>query len=363
MARPKRILIVDDAPLNREVLEGMLVGLGYEVENAGDGPAALDALKREFDLVMLDVMMPQMNGFEVVQRIRHGSNQPDIPVCMVTALSDKEQRDRAIKYGANDVIAKPVDKTVLAEHVAALLRVKEAQDAAKAPELAAAAERAELRQSLRKMSEARDKAERAELETIERLALAAECKDGSAANHIKRMSRYCELLARHFKLPQLEQETLCYASALHDVGKAGIPDSILLKPAKLSPEEWTIMKQHTEIAGRLLGEARSELLQAAKVMALSHHEKWDGTGYPRGLAGEAIPLHGRICAVADVFDALTSRRPYRGSLGNDEALRIMRETRATHFDPRFLNLFPDSMKEVEAIQRLHPDAGAAPDLP
>jgi putative two-component system response regulator len=355
MAARKRILIVDDAPLNRELLEAMVTSLGHEVELAADGFAALAALKREFDLVLLDVMMPEMSGFEVVQRIRNGSDQPDIPICMVTALAEEEQRQRAVKFGANDFIAKPVDMVELEMRVASLLRVKEAQDAAKAPEAAAAAEIAALRQSLRKMTETRDKAERAELETIERLALSAECKEKNTANHIKRMSRYCEVLARNLKLPQREQEIIYYASPMHDVGKAAIPDGILLKPAKLSPEEWTTMKQHAEIGGRILGGAGSELLQAGKLIALTHHEKWDGSGYPNGLAGENIPLHGRICAVADVFDALTSRRPYREPLGNNKALQIMREGKGTHFDAHLLSLFLDSMKEVEEIQRLHPD--------
>jgi putative two-component system response regulator len=355
MAGRKRILIVDDAPLNREVLEAMLVGLGHEVEHAGDGPAALTALKRGFDLVLLDVMMPEMNGFEVVKRIRTGSDQPDIPICMVTALAGKEERQLAVKVGANDFIAKPVDRMELESRVCALLRLKETQDAARAPEMAAASQIADLRLSLKKISEARDRAERGELETIHRLALAAECKDENIANHLKRMSRYCEVLARNFKLPQREQEVIYYASPLHDVGKAGIPDALLLKPGKLTPEEWTVVKRHPDLGVRMLEGSGSELLEAGKVMALSHHEKWDGTGYPKGLSGEAIPLHGRICAVADVFDALTSKRPYREPLRNDLALQIMRAGQGTHFDAHLLNLFLDSISEVEAIQKLHPD--------
>jgi putative two-component system response regulator len=206
------------------------------------------------------------------------------------------------------------------------------------------------------MSEARDKAERAQLETVERLALAAECKDENIAHHLKRMSRYCEVLARNLKLPEKEREIIYCASPLHDVGKAGIPDGILLKPAKLSPEEWTVMKQHTEIGGRILSGSGSELLQAGKLIALSHHEKWDGTGYPNGLAGEAIPLQGRICAVADVFDALTSKRPYREALSNGKALQVMREGKGTYFNAHLLSLFFDSMKEVEAIQSQYRDA-------
>lgn len=153
-----------------------------------------------------------------------------------------------------------------------------------------------------------------------------------------------------------------HASPMHDVGKIGIPDSILLKPAKLTPEEWVVMRRHTTMGGRILGGSSSELLQAGEVIALSHHEKWDGSGYPKGLAGEGIPLYGRICAVSDVFDALTSNRPYKKPFSNERSLQIMREGRGTHFDARILDLFLDNMREVESIQKQYQDAEDASDV-
>ena len=360
MSAQKRILVVDDEPGNRELLEAMLMGLGHESELAPDGFVALAALKRGFDLVLLDVMMPGMDGFEVARRIRSGADQPDIPICMVTSLTGKEERLRAVEVGANDFIAKPVDKTELKVRVASLLRVKEAQDTSKryAADLEAtvASRTAALRQALQDMSEAQRKTYEAQLETIERLVLAAEYKDEDTASHIKRMSRYSELLARKLTLPLKECEIVLHASPMHDVGKIGTPDGILLKPANLTPEEWVTMKQHTTMGGRILGGSSSELLMAGEVIALSHHEKWDGSGYPKGLMGESIPIYGRICAVADVFDALTSKRPYKEPFPKEKALGIMREGRATHFDARILDLFLDNMKEVEAIQSQYRDA-------
>jgi len=366
MAARKRILVVDDEPGNRELLEALLTGLGHEVELAPDGFAALAALKLGFDLVLLDVMMPGMDGFEVARRIRSGSDPSDIPICMVTSLTGKEERLRAVEVGANDFIAKPVDKTELNVRVASLLRVKEAQDAARQYEThleaAVASRTAALRQALLEMSEAQRKTYQAQLETIERLALAAEYKDEDTASHIKRMSRCSELLARKLNLQPKECEMVLHASPMHDVGKIGIPDSILLKPAKLTPEEWVVMRRHTTMGGRILGGSSSELLQAGEVIALSHHEKWDGSGYPKGLAGEGIPLYGRICAVSDVFDALTSNRPYKKPFSNERSLQIMREGRGTHFDARILDLFLDNMREVESIQKQYQDAEDASDV-
>ena len=363
MSIRKRILVVDDEPLNRELLEALLTGLGHEVEMAPDGFAALAALKLGFDLVLLDVMMPGMDGFEVARRIRSGADQPDIPICMVTSLTGKEGRLRAVEVGANDFIGRPVDKTELKVRVTSLLRVKEAQDAGKRYEAeleTTVASRTEaLRQALLEMSEAQRKTYHAQLETIERLALAAEYKDEDTACHIKRMSHYSELLARRLALPPKECEIILHASPMHDVGKIGTPDAILLKPGKLTPEEWVVMKQHTIMGGRILGGSSSEVLQVGEVIALSHHEKWDGSGYPNGLAGESIPLHGRVCAVSDVFDALTSKRPYKEAIPNEKALQIMREGRGKHFDPRILDLFMDNMKEVESIQSRYRDAEAA----
>ncbi len=353
MGERKRILIVDDEPANRDLLEALLTGMGHETESADDGYQALAQLRLGFDLILLDVIMPNMDGFEVARRIRGGTECPDIPICMVTTLSGKEERLRAVEAGANDFIAKPVDKTELKVRTESLLRTKEAQDALKRHQVEleeTVARRTEsLRRALQDMAEAQRRTQQAQLETIERLALAAELKDEDTALHIKRMSHYCHLFARKLKLSPQECEILLHASPMHDVGKIGIPDAVLLKPGKLDAAEWQIMRTHTEIGARILGGSASELLQAGETVARSHHEKWDGSGYPSGLSGEAIPLWGRIAAVADVFDALTSRRPYKEPFPTEKALQIMREGRSTHFDPSVLDVFFDNLDDVLAI--------------
>ena len=363
MGERKRILIVDDEPANRDLLEALLTGMGHETESAADGYQALAQLRLGFDLILLDVMMPNMDGFEVARRVRGGTECPDIPICMVTTLSGKEERLRAVEAGANDFIAKPVDKTELKVRTESLLRTKEAQDALKRHQAEleeTVARRTEsLRRTLQEMAEAQRQTQQAQLETIERLALAAEFKDEDTALHIKRMSHYCHLLARRLKLSPQECEILLHASPMHDVGKIGIPDAVLLKPGKLDAAEWQIMRTHTEIGARILGGSTSELLQAGETVARSHHEKWDGSGYPSGLSGEAIPLWGRIAAVADVFDALTSRRPYKEPFPTEKALQIMREGRTTHFDPGVLDVFFDNLDDVLAIKERYRDPATA----
>jgi len=355
MAQPKRILIVDDKEQNREVLEAMVEALGHEPELAQDGLEALAKLELDIDLVLLDVMMPGMDGFEVVRRIRQHPDVSDLPIIMVTGLTSKEDRLRAAEAGANDFISKPVDMTELRVRMASLLRMKEAQDAVKRyqVELEEKIEKrtSSLRQALAEMVEAQRRTHEAHLDTIHRLVVAAEYKDKDTATHIQRMSRYCALLARALNLPPGEVEIVLQASTMHDVGKISVPDAILLKPGKLDQEEWEIMKQHAISGARILSGSPSELLQVGEIIALSHHEKWDGSGYPKGLAGEDIPLWGRICAIADVFDALTNARPYKKAFSNEEALEIMKEGRGKHFDPKLLDLFFEHFKEALAIQK------------
>ncbi len=203
------------------------------------------------------------------------------------------------------------------------------------------------------LAEAKRCTEQAHLDTIQRLAIVAAYRDKDTSMHIKRMSCYSAVLARGFKLPPEEVEIILRASPMHDVGKIGIPDAILLKPAKLNSEEWLIMKQHTTIGGHMLSGSQSELIQAGKTIALSHHERWDGSGYPAGLAGEEIPLWGRVCAVADVFDALTHKRPYRQAMSNEEAYKLLEDGRGTQFDPRIVDVFFAQLDEITAIQDPH----------
>ena len=186
--------------------------------------------------------------------------------------------------------------------------------------------------------------------------MAAEYKDEDTANHIKRMSHYSRILAGSLHLSPGEVEIIHLASPMHDVGKMGTPDNILFKPGKHTPEEWEIMKQHATFGGRILNGSSAKLLQAGEIIALSHHEKWDGSGYPKGISGEDIPLWGRITAVADVFDALTSKRPYKEAFSNEKSLQIMKEGRGKHFEPRLLDLFLENLDEVFDIQKKHKDA-------
>ncbi|MBC8394869.1 MAG: response regulator [Deltaproteobacteria bacterium] len=359
MNKSKRILIVDDVKLNRELLQSYLESMNYESEEAQDGIEALAKLDLNIDLVLLDVMMPVMDGYEVVRQIRDDPNYSDIPVIMVTALTDKEDRLRAVESGANDFITKPIERNELRLRVTSLLKMKEGQDLIKQHraelEDKVKEQTASLRKALEKMAEAQRKTYKAHLSTIYRLAVAAEYKDQHTAAHIRRMSHYSAIIAKGLNLPPGEVEIILNSSPMHDVGKLGIPDAIMLKPGKLNEEEREIIKQHTIIGSRILCDSESELLNAGETIALTHHEKWDGSGYPQGLAGEEIPLWGRICAVADVFDALTTKRPYKEAIDNVQVYEILKNEKGSHFDPNVIEVFFDRLPEIISIQAKYRD--------
>jgi putative two-component system response regulator len=352
----KRILVVDDDKTTRTITEALVEVLGHYPEPARDGIEALAKLRLGADLVLLDVIMPGLDGYEVCRRIRQVPEAQDVPVIMVTSMTGRDDRLRAVEAGANDFIAKPVDKTELRVRTTSLLQMKEAQDAVKRYQthLEALVEQrtASLRTALDEMAAAQRLAYLAQLDTVERLAILAEYKDQVTARHIRRMSEFCAVIARGLKLPPSEVELILHASRMHDVGKIAVPDSILRKPSSLDPPEWLVMRRHPTIGSHILDNSSSELLQAGRVIALCHHERWDGTGYPNGLGGEDIPLWGRICAVADVFDAVTSERPYKPAYPVDEALEILRGARGTQFDPRVVNVFLENMDEIlEIVER------------
>lgn len=357
--RLKRILIVDDEEQNRELLAAIVESLGYEPDVAKDGVEALAKLHLDVDLVLLDVMMAGMDGFQVAQRIRRDPQGGDVPIIMVTGLTSREDRLLAVEAGANDFISKPFERIELRVRMASLLRMKEAQDALRAQqrELELLVERrtASLRDALQAMVDAQRQAHQAQLDTVERLAIAAEFKDKTTAQHIHRMSQYAAIIARGLKMSPGEVEDILHASRMHDVGKLGISDDILRKPASLEKLEQDVMRQHTTIGGRILGNSSSKLLQAGQVIAMSHHEWWDGSGYPKGLSGEDIPLSGRICAVADVFDAVTSVRPYKPAYSNEQACEILRNERGTHFDPHIVDVFFAHLHEVIEVQARYRD--------
>ena len=350
----RRVLIVDDDDTTRRVIEILMTSFGYGVETARDGVEGLSKLASGVDLVLLDVVMPGMDGFEVCRRIRHDPATRDVPVMIVTSTDSRGDRLSAVEAGATDFIAKPVDETELRVRSASLLKMKEAQDALKSirANLEDLVERrsASLRRALVQMAEAQRRTYIAQLDTVERLAIVAEYKDQVTARHIQRMSEYCAVIARGLEMAAADVELVMHASRMHDVGKIAIPDAILQKPAALDPAEWEVMRQHPGIGAAILDNSPSQVLQAGRVIALHHHERWDGGGYPGGMSGEQIPLWGRICAVADVFDAVTSERPYKRAFSNDEAMRMLREGRGAHFDPHLIDVFFERADDILAVQ-------------
>lgn len=353
--RRERILVVDDELINRKVLEGLLKARGLDCVSAESGPAALQLLDKSIDLVLLDIMMPGMDGFAVARAIREMPDFADLPIVMVTALSAKEDRLKAVQAGANDFVAKPIDATELGVRMASLLRMKkyhsEVKDYQQHLEQMVLEKTGALRSALADLEHARQATVQAHMETIHKLSAAAEYKDEDTASHIMRMSRYCAVIAKGYGLDEIEVDLILNSSPMHDIGKMGIPDAILLKPGKLTEEEWVVMRRHTIIGASILRGGSSKYLDAGAEIALSHHEKWDGSGYPRGLSGADIPLAGRICALADVFDALTTKRPYKQALSNERSLEIMAVGRGQHFDPDLYDVFLANYDQVLEIQR------------
>jgi putative two-component system response regulator len=365
LASVGRILVVDDERAVLRVLERLLVAEGYEVVLAEDGERALAlAWSGRIDTVLLDMRMPGMNGLEVCRSLRADPRTTHTPVLFVTGAADGAFRREALQAGASDFVAKPFDEVELLARLRNSVRLKLYYDgvARERVDLHHAVERRthDLEAATARLERLQQELAVARHETIERLARAAEYRDDETAAHLHRMSHYCHLLGQRVGLDDYACEMLRIASPMHDVGKVGIPDHILLKPGRLTPDEFQIMKQHAEIGYRILSGSDSELVQLAAVIAHTHHEKWDGSGYPRGLAADSIPIEGRIAAVADVFDALTSDRPYKRAWTIDEALAFLRAGRATHFDPALVDMFEDSLDVVLEIRARFRDDDPVP---
>ena len=336
------------------LMEAMLIPKGYEVILAGDGEEALEKVRDlPPDVILLDVMMPIMDGFEVARRLKGEEKTQIIPIVMVTALREVEDRVKALEVGADDFLSKPVDRTELWARVQSLLKVKAYNDHMRNYQKELEIEVAKRTEQLR---QAFEQIKAASFDTIYRLSRAAEYKDEDTGSHIQRMSHYAASVARQMGLDESTVETILYAAPMHDVGKIGIPDRILLKPGKLDRDESEIMKQHTIIGGRILEGSDAESVKLAEAIARTHHERWDGSGYPVGLKGTEIPLAGRITAIVDVFDALTSKRPYRREpFSLEDTFAMIKEGQGSHFDPGIADAFFAIEDEILSIKEEHKD--------
>jgi len=342
------ILIVDDEPTNLKLLDKILRSQGYQRLILESDPRKVIALYQELhpDLILLDISMPHLNGYQVMEELKALDDPLMPPVVILTAQYGKHYLLQALAAGARDFITKPFDRTEL------LMRVRNLLEAHLAHRLIH-----EKKQVLESMVRIRtDELRRTRLQVVQRLGMAAEYRDEETGGHILRMSHTCALLARAIGWNEAECELILHASPMHDIGKIGIPDAILLKPGRLEPDEWEIMQRHTTIGRELLDGDDSDLMRMACDIAFSHHEKWDGSGYPRGLAGEDIPIAGRIAALADVFDALTSERPYKSAWSVDAALEMIRDNRGKHFDPELVDALFDQLPAVLAIRQRFADS-------
>lgn len=352
-----RILVVDDDAAIRDSFARLVQSFGHEVETASDGIEALGKLPLDIDFVLLDAEMPGLDGFEVAQRIRGMTEYAHLPIVMVTGLTRPEDRRRALEVGINDFINKPVERDELWLRMKWLLELKTTHDRLRAheAELELVIERKTraLRAALDEMIQARRLVHEAQMDTIRRLTIAAEFKDPDTAGHIERIGLYSEVMARKLGLSPGEVETLRHAATMHDVGKIATPDRVLLKPGKLDDDEWVVMQSHASVGGDMLAGSMSPELQMGEMIARTHHEKWDGSGYPAALAGDAIPVESRICAIVDFYDALTMDRPYRAAVPFDEVLEIMRGMGGTHFDPDLLDTFFEVFDDIRKVQTTH----------
>jgi putative two-component system response regulator len=358
-----KILIVDDEEPTRRMLGRLLEGYGYTCLLAGDALEARQRLNQEeFVLILCDMNMPGESGLELVRHVLN--TYPHTAAVMVTGLDDPQLANIALEIGAYGYIIKPFEANEVLINVANALRRRRLEIENKAHreklEQTVFERTSALRQAIRSLEEAQKGLRLSREETIQRLAIAAEFRDNATAQHIRRMSSYCEVLARRYGLDAERCELIRIASPMHDIGKIGTPDHILLKPGAFTPEEFETITRHTNMGYRILEGSEAELLKLAAMIALTHHEKFDGTGYPRRLAGESIPIEGRIAAIADAFDALTSKRVYKPAMPPEQATDIMRKDRGKHFDPDLLDVFLDSMDDVLKIRDQYTDsAGAA----
>jgi putative two-component system response regulator len=333
-ATQQTVLVVDDTPENIDVLRGVLRS-EYKVKVATNGERALKIARSDPapDIILLDIMMPGMSGYEVCEELKKDFKTKKIPIIFVTAMNEVEDEAHGFELGAVDYITKPISPPIVQARVRTQLAIYD-----------------QNRELDRQVKERTKELNSTRLEIIRRLGRAAEFKDNETGLHVIRMSHYSRLIALGAGMSEDFAELILNAAPMHDVGKIGIPDAILRKPGPLDDDEWEIMRSHTTMGAEIIGNQHNELLEMAATVAVTHHEKWNGQGYPYGLTGEDIPLSGRIVAIADVFDALTSERPYKKAWPVEKAVGVIEEEAGKHFDPDLVPAFKKMLPEILEIR-------------
>ena len=361
-----RILVADDDSLNSTLLMVSLEEEGFAVETAADGQQALDRLNaRPFDILLLDLLMPEVDGYEVLARLKADPQMRHLPVIVISAAEELDSIVKCIELGAEDYLLKPFNRVMLKARVEASMEKKRLRDQEEV--YRRQIEEYNLHLERRVQEQVREIAS-AQLATILALAKLSESRDLETGRHLERVREYCKILLERLReRPKYQKlidatyiDYLYLASMLHDIGKVGVPDIILLKAGRLTPEEFAVMKTHTRIGADTLKEVNRQVpgnnfIRIGIEVAESHHERWDGSGYPHGLAGEAIPLPGRVLALADVYDAMTSRRVYKAALSHEQSVAAIRDDRGKYFDPELVDCFFEAQDEFRAIRARYED--------